>query len=102
MATFTGEHDLEGAQFRGASLRGARFVECDLSGVVARAVDLDGADLDAPWLIEGGAALTINGVDVVPYVDAELNRRFPGREQRRAADPEGLRRAWAATRSIVP
>jgi hypothetical protein len=29
-------------------------------------------------------------------VDAELNRRFPGRELRTAEDPEGLRSAWAA------
>ncbi|WP_147915855.1 DinB family protein [Ruania zhangjianzhongii] len=96
MATFTGEDDLERAQFRGTSLRGARFVACDLSGVVARAVDLDGADLDSPWLMEGGASLTVNGVDVVPFIEAELNRRFPGREQRQAADPDGLRNAWAA------
>ncbi|HMO12172.1 MAG TPA: DinB family protein, partial [Actinotalea sp.] len=27
---------------------------------------------------------------------AELNRRFPGREQRRATTPESLRQAWAA------
>lgn len=30
------------------------------------------------------------------YVDAELNRRFPGRELRRPDDLEGLRTAWAA------
>ena len=70
MAIFTDEDELDGAQFRGTSLRGARFVACDLSGVVARAVDLDGADLDAPWLIESGASLTVNGVDVVPFVEA--------------------------------
>jgi hypothetical protein len=32
---------------------------------------------------------------VVPLVEAELNRRFPGRADRRAGDPEGLRAAWA-------
>lgn len=96
MATFTGEDELDGAEFRGTSLRGSRFVACDLSGVVARCVVLDGADLDSPWLIEDGASLTINGVDVVPFVEAELNRRFPGRELRQATDPDGLREAWAA------
>jgi hypothetical protein len=35
-------------------------------------------------------------VDVIPFVEAELNRRFPGRAARRAADPDGLRAAWAA------
>ncbi|HZM75111.1 MAG TPA: DinB family protein, partial [Candidatus Limnocylindrales bacterium] len=34
--------------------------------------------------------------DVAPFVDAELNRRFAGRAQRRAEDPDGLRAAWAA------
>lgn len=38
----------------------------------------------------------MNGVDVTPFVEAELNQRFPGRAERRAADPEGLRAAWAA------
>ena len=33
---------------------------------------------------------------MVPFVEAELNRRFPGRADRRAADPDGLRAAWAA------
>jgi hypothetical protein len=32
----------------------------------------------------------------MPFVEAELNRRMPGRAQRRAGDPEGLRSAWAA------
>jgi hypothetical protein len=40
--------------------------------------------------------LRINGVDVIPLVEAELNRRFPGRANRRATDPDGLRAVWAA------
>lgn len=40
--------------------------------------------------------LRVNGVDVIPFVEAELNRRFPGRATRRAVDPDGLRAAWAA------
>jgi len=83
-------------EFVDADLRGARFTRVDLSGAVMRAVMLDGADLDAPWLLEGGASLLVNGVDVAPLVEAELNRRMPGRDLRRADDPEGLRVAWAA------
>jgi hypothetical protein len=52
-------------------------------------------DLEAPWLLDGGTLL-VNGVDVVPFVDAELDRRFPGRALRRAEDPEALRAAWSA------
>ncbi len=97
MATFTRSAELQGAEFIGADLRGARFVEADLSGAVMRGVDVSGAEIDAPWLPHG--SLLVNGVDVVPLVEAELNRRFPGRDQRRAADPESLRAAWAMLES---
>lgn len=95
MATFTRSDDLQGAEFVDADLRGARFVRADLSGVVMRAVDVAGADIDAPWLFDGESFLRVNGVDVIPLVEAELNRRFPGRADRRAGDPDGLRAAWA-------
>lgn len=96
MRTFTTADDLAGARFERLSLRGARFVAVNLSDAVFRGVHVNGADIDAPWLIETGGSLLVNGVDVAPYVDAELDRRFPGRELRRAADPDGLREAWAA------
>ena len=96
MATFNRSDDLQGAEFVDADLRGARFVRADLSGVVMRGVDVQKADIDAPWLLEGENFLRVNGVDVVPFVEAELNRRFPGRADRRAGDPDGLRAAWAA------
>ncbi len=94
MTTFSRSDDLQGAEFVDADLRGARFIRTDLSGVVMRAVDVQGADIEAPWLFDGEGFLRVNGVDVIPLVDAELNRRFPGRADRRAADPEGLRAAW--------
>ena len=94
MATFTGSDDLRGAEFVDADLRGARFVRADLSGSVMRGVDVQGVDIDGPWLFDGEGTLLVNGVDVIPLVDAELNRRFPGRADRRAADPDGLRAAW--------
>jgi hypothetical protein len=99
MARFTRSDDLEGAEFVDVDLRGARFVGTDLSGAVMRGVEVQGADIDAPWLLGGDGALLVNGVDVTPYVDHELNRRFPGRAGRRAGDPEGLRAAWAALES---
>ncbi|MFF0153114.1 DinB family protein [Micromonospora sp. NPDC005203] len=75
-------------------LRRARFTRSTLAGAVMRGVDVNGLDIDAPWLAEG--TLLVNGVDVAPLVEAELNRRFPGRELRQAEDPDGLRLAWAA------
>jgi hypothetical protein len=82
------------AKFTDVDLGEARIRSADLSGMVIRAVDVDRTEIDAPWLYDG--TLLINDVDVVPLVDAELNHRFPGRSQRRAADPDGLRSAWAA------
>ena len=96
MAPFTGSDDLQGAEFVDANLRGARFCRADLSGVVMRAVDMRGADIDTPFLHDSESFLRVNGVDVIPLVEAELNRRFPGRAARNATDPDGLRAAWAA------
>ena len=94
-ASFTRSDDLAGAEFVGVNLGGARFVESDLTGVVMRGIELARVDIDAPWLPEGGY-LRVNGVDVIPLVEAELDRRFPGRADRKAPDPDGLRPAWAA------
>jgi hypothetical protein len=78
-------------QFVDADLRGARFVRCDLSGALMRGVSLAGGDIDG-----GIGDLRVNGVEVFSFVEAELNRRFPGRDGRRATDPDGLRENWAA------
>ena len=103
MITFTGSDELREAEFVGTDLSGARFVGANLSGVVMRGVDVQGADIDAPWLLEeGGGSLLVNGVNVAPFVEAELNRRFPGRAGRRAGDPQGLRAAWAALERTWP
>ena len=92
----TDPHPVSAKQFVDEDLRGARFVRSLLSGAVMRGVDVQGADIDAPWLSDEGAAFVVNGVDVAPLVEAELNRRFPGREDRRAGTPKALRDAWAA------
>jgi hypothetical protein len=96
MTRFTRSDELRGAEFVDVDLRGARFVEADLSGVVMRGVDVAGAEIESPWLGKDRSTLLVNGVDVVPLVEAELDRRFPGRAARRAEDPDGLRSAWAA------
>ncbi|HSV41628.1 MAG TPA: DinB family protein [Nocardioidaceae bacterium] len=99
MASFSRSDDLQGAEFVSADLSGARFVRSDLSGVVMRGVDVARMEIDSPWLFDGDTFLRVNGVDVLPFVRAELNRRFPGRADQRAGDPEGLRAAWAALQS---
>lgn len=96
--TFTDE-DLSGATFRGVDLSRASFRGADLSKASLRGVAVDGLEIDSPWLLEEPGTLVVNGVDVAPLVDAELDRRFPGRALRRAQTPEELREAWAAVES---
>lgn len=95
MTTFKAEN-LEASEFIEVDLRRSRFVSSDLSGAVMRGVEVRDVEIDSPWLFDGDGFLRVNGVDVLPFVEAELNRRFPGRAERQASDPEGLRRAWAA------
>jgi len=98
MADFTGADlrgswferaDLSGSQFRAADLSGAQFRGADLTGVVMRGVELIGVDIYGE--IQN---VTINGVDIGPLVEAELDRRYPGRATMRPADPAGFREAW--------
>ena len=94
--TESGPESMRDRTFRNRSLRGSWFVSCDLGDVVVRGSEVAGMEIDSPWLLEGDGRLLVNGVNVVPFVDAELNRRFPGRELRAAQEPEGLSAAWAA------
>jgi uncharacterized damage-inducible protein DinB len=81
--------DLTGAQFRDVDLTGARFRGVDFNRVVIRGAEL--ADVEISGEIKN---LVINGVDVEPLVDAELDRRHPDRAKMRPADPAGFREAW--------
>lgn len=97
MATYSGTNDFEGATFVRTSFKGATVRSSDFSGVTMRSVDVDGLDIDSHDLAFG--RLFVNGVDVVPLVEAELNRQFPGRELQKAETPEGLREAWVAVQA---
>ncbi|MFT4218544.1 MAG: DinB family protein [Micropruina sp.] len=93
MTSYSSTKEFEGATFVRASFKGATLRFSDVSGVTMRSVDVDGLDIDSHDLF------FVNGVDVVPLVDAELNRRFPGRELQKAQTPEGLREAWVAVQA---
>ena len=80
---------LTGADFRNVDLTGACFRLVDLTGVTIRGADL--VDMDISGQIKN---LRINGVDVVPLVEAELDRRYPGRAKMRPSDAAGYREAW--------
>ncbi len=97
MTTFSRTKEFEGATFVKASFKGATLRFSDVSGVTMRGVDVGGLDIDSHDLFFG--SLFVNGVDVVPLVDAELDRQFPGRELQKAQTPEGLREGWVAVQS---
>jgi len=80
---------LTGAEFHDVDLTGARFRLVDMTGVQMRGVAL--VDVDISGEIEN---VRINGVDVGPLVEAELNRRYPDRASMRPADADGYRAAW--------
>ncbi|HTX28789.1 MAG TPA: DinB family protein [Streptosporangiaceae bacterium] len=80
---------LTGADFHGVDLTGARFRLVDLTRVTISGADL--RDVDISGQIDN---VRINGVDVVPLVEAELDRRYPGRAKMRPDDAAGYREAW--------
>src|SRR6478735_313673 len=97
MTTYSGTDEFEGAAFVRTSFKGATLRFSDVSGVTMRSVDVGGLDIDCHDLAFG--SLVVNGVDVVPLVEAELDRRFPGRELRKAETPEHLREGWVAVQA---
>ncbi len=97
MTTYSGTDEFEGATFVRTSFKGAALRFSDVSGVTMRSVDVGGLDIDSHDLAFG--TLIVNGVDVVPLVEAELDRRFPGRELRNAQTPEGMREGWTAVQA---
>lgn len=84
----------------GEDLRGAELVEVDLREAVLRHVDLTGARmrgvlLEDVELTGAVGGLVVNGVEVAPLVDAELDRRDPDRALVLRPDgADGFRRAW--------
>jgi hypothetical protein len=106
MTDFT-HQDLTGSQFDDVYLTGARFHDVDLTNARFSLVDMTGVTIRGALLanveVSGDIEnLRINGVDVVPLVEAELNRRYPGRAKMRPADAEGFREAWAILERLWP
>ena len=117
MTDFT-DQDLSGSTFRRVDLSGVHLHDVDLSRARVRAAYLDGVRMtgvEVPDLEIYGelGRVVVNGVDVVPLVEAELDRRMPERALMRPADADGFRRAfdtldrlWAGTveraRALLP
>jgi hypothetical protein len=98
VADFNGENltgsrfervNLTDARFRDVDFSNARFDRADLTGATFRGAALISVELSG-WISD----LRVNGVDVVPLVEAELDRRYPDRVKMRPADAAGFREAW--------
>jgi hypothetical protein len=103
------EQDLSGARFERVDLRGATFREVYLNDARLRDVDLSGLDVRGS-LLKGARMrgvelidldiygellhVTVNGVDIAPLVEAELDRRMPDRAKMRPETADGFREAW--------
>ena len=81
--------DLSGAEFRVVDLSAARFRGIRAHHVQIRDIELVDVDISGE-LID----VRINGVDIAPLVEAELDRRHPERAAMRPTDPAGFRHAW--------
>lgn len=87
-ATFREVH-LNDADFADVDLTGSRFREVLFRDVVMRGSGFVNVRLEGD--VEG---LTVNGVDVGPLVQAELERREPDLAKMRPTEPDGFREAW--------
>jgi hypothetical protein len=100
MTRFDRSQDLSGAEFHEVSLAGARFDDVNLAGAIFREAYLGGVRMIGVQLenvvVDGDVTgLVINGVEVEPLIEAELDRRHPGRALLRSSDPDELRNAWS-------
>jgi hypothetical protein len=93
------KEDLAGSRFEDVYLTGAQFHDVDLTNARLHLVDLTGVTIRGAALVNMDISgeienLRVNGVDVVPLVEAELNRRYPDRVKMRPSNPDGFREGW--------
>jgi hypothetical protein len=94
------EQDLTGAHFERVSLRDAQMNAVDLTGAQIRGSAFNGSRMRGVELVDVEISgelqnVVVNGVDIAPLVEAELNRRMPERAKMRPDDSDGFREAWA-------
>ena len=89
--------------------RGARLDDPDFSDARLHGASFEGARLTEVWLgnarIEANISgsldgLRINGVEIAPLVEAELDRQYPDRVKLRATDPSGLLKGWTMVEDV--
>ena len=84
---------------RGVDFGAATFDDCLMEGARFKNVDLRGAKIRGSLLLDVEITgeverLSVNGVDVTDYVEAELDRREPDRTKMHPTEVAGFREAW--------
>ena len=94
------EQDLTGAHFEEVRLKDATMRSIDFTGTQIRSALFKDARMRGVEMVDVDISgelrnVVVNGVDIVPLVEAELNRRMPERARMRPDDADGFRAAWA-------
>lgn len=91
------EEDLSGSHFENVDLTKSRFQNVYLTGSILRGLWLEDVDIDGEI-----RNVTINGVDIGPLIEAELDKRHPERTKLHPTDADGFREAWAVVEQAWP
>jgi len=91
--------NLSGSAFERVDLSGAQFRSCDFAGSIFRGIEMrdvrvTGAELVDMEIDAYLVNVVVNGVEIGPLIEAELDRRDPDRARMRPVDPAGFREAW--------
>jgi DinB superfamily/Pentapeptide repeats (8 copies) len=92
-------HHEQVPEFTREEMQGSRFEDVDFTGARFHNVDLTGAKISGALLVNVDISglvdnVSINGVEVGPLIEAELDRRHPERAKLRPSDADGFREAW--------
>jgi len=109
------DQDLNGARLERVSLRNASLSQVQFNDATMRRINFSGTRLRGAlfqdtrmsgiemWNVEISAELSnvvVNGVDIAPLIEAELNRRMPERAKMNPSDPTGFQDAWATLQRL--
>ncbi|HSS67073.1 MAG TPA: DinB family protein [Nocardioidaceae bacterium] len=96
MPDFT-DADLRGSRFERVDLTDAHFQAVDLSRATIRNADL--VDVDITGYLHN---VRVNGVDIGPLIEMELDRMHPERLKLRPTTADGYREAWDVIEAMWP
>src|SRR5947209_19986104 len=90
---------------RDRHFREERLDDADFSGARLHSPNFEGTRITDGWLRNADISgyiggLRVNGVEIAPLVEAELDHRFPERVKLRATDPQGLAEAWVMIEDV--